>query len=44
MLDLFNYASFPVVASFALLITAVNLVCIAVLLRMLSGRDRRLRR
>ena len=41
MLDLFNYASFPVVASFALLITAVNLVCIAVLLRLLGGRDRR---
>jgi iron(III) transport system permease protein len=40
MLDLFNFASFPIVASFALVITVVNLVCIAVFMKILSGRRR----
>jgi iron(III) transport system permease protein len=40
MLDLFNFASYPQVASFALVITAVNLVCIAVGMKLLSGRNR----
>lgn len=40
MLDLFNFASFPIVASFALVITAVNLVCIAIFMKLLSGRSR----
>ena len=38
MLDLFNFASFPKVASFALVITFVNLTCIAIVMRLLSGR------
>jgi iron(III) transport system permease protein len=38
MLDLFNFSSFPKVASFALVITLVNLTCIAVFMRLLSGR------
>lgn len=40
MLDLFNFASFPIVASFALVITVVNLVCIAIFMKLLSGRSR----
>jgi iron(III) transport system permease protein len=40
MLDLFNFASFPIVASFALVITVVNLTCIAVFMKLLSGRSR----
>lgn len=40
MLDLFNFASYPKVASFALIITAVNLICIAVGMKLLSGRSR----
>jgi iron(III) transport system permease protein len=38
MLDLFNFASFPKVASFALLITAVNLTCVAVFMKLFTGR------
>lgn len=38
MLDLFNFASFPKVASFALLITAVNLTCVAIFTKFFSGR------
>lgn len=40
MLDLFNFASYPQVASFALVITVVNLACIAVVMRLLSGTNR----
>jgi iron(III) transport system permease protein len=40
MLDLFNFASFPKVASFALVITAVNLTVVAVFMKVLSGRTR----
>jgi iron(III) transport system permease protein len=40
MLDLFNFASFPKVASFALVITVVNLTCVAVLMKVLTGRSR----
>jgi iron(III) transport system permease protein len=40
MLDLFNFASYPKVASFALVITVVNLTCIAVFMRLLTGRSR----
>lgn len=38
MLDLYNFASYPKVASFALLITIVNLAAIAVFMALLSGR------
>jgi iron(III) transport system permease protein len=38
MLDLFNFASFPKVASFALLITVVNLTCVGVFMKVLTGR------
>jgi iron(III) transport system permease protein len=38
MLDLFNFASFPKVASFALLITAVNLTCVAIFMKLFTGR------
>lgn len=41
MLDLLNFASFPQVASFALVITAVNLTCIGVFVWLLGGRRRR---
>jgi iron(III) transport system permease protein len=40
MLDLFNFASFPKVASFALVITLVNLTVVAVFMKVLSGRTR----
>ena len=40
MLDLFNFASFPKVAGFALVITLVNLVCIAIVMWLLGGRRR----
>ena len=40
MLDLFNFASFPKVASFALVITAVNLTVVAMFMKVLSGRTR----
>jgi iron(III) transport system permease protein len=40
MLDLFNFSSYPKVASFALVITLVNLVCIGVFTKLLSGRSR----
>lgn len=40
MLDLFNFSSFPKVASFALVITLVNLTCVAVFMRLLSGKTR----
>lgn len=40
MLDLYDFSSFPTVASFALLITVVNLTCIAVFTKVLSGRRR----
>ncbi|MEX2555154.1 MAG: ABC transporter permease subunit [Actinomycetota bacterium] len=38
MLDLYNFASYPKVASFALLITLVNLAAIAGFMLLLSGR------
>lgn len=38
MLDLYNFASYPKVASFALLITMVNLTAIAVFMALLGGR------
>ena len=41
MLDLFNFASFPEVASFALLITLVNLTAIAVFMKILGTRGAR---
>ncbi len=42
MVDLFNYGSFPQVASFALVVTVVNLVCVFAFMRLLStsSRDR----
>ena len=43
MLDLFNFASFPRVAAFALVITAVNLACVVAMMALL-GRRRRGRR
>lgn len=44
MLDLYNFASFPKVASFALLITLVNLLAIAAFMLVLGGRSRARRR